>query len=390
MKEIREKAFEFAQAIIDKTGPRLAGSVSAIAAADLLNEQMSTYADQVEVQKFNLYQGAFLGWIRILVGSYLIAIWFLWYDMPLISLALGVLSILILVLQFFFYLPIIDWLYPKKSGYNVIGTVEPKGEVKSQVIISGHHDSAKVFNFFIHQPKLYNLRVTGSIVFVVMLCVLALLSHFIKVEIFGLIVKIILSGGILIIIQMWFFASKKVSIGAGDNLIASTMAVEIGRYFSQNRLNNTRVIIASFDAEEEGLRGARAFAKKYQSSFEQHPTTLLNTDCAYNLKDMFFLTSDINNTVSLDQKLADDLVAIAKGKGYETSAKPLAFLTGGTDAGELAKKGVKATTLIGMPWSNNTRSSVYHTPNDTLKHVEKEIIDASIEIFIEYIENNDK
>jgi len=61
----------------------------------------------------------------------------------------------------------------------------------------------------------------------------------------------------------------------------------------------------------------------------------------------------------------------------------------GTDAGELAKVGVKSTTLIAMPWSNQARSSVYHTPNDTLDKIDKEVIDAAITIFTRYIENFD-
>lgn len=389
-KNIREKAFDLTEEIIKSTGPRLAGTKEAKQAAEIIKTKISQYADETKIEEFNLHKGAFLGWIRILVASYIIAIALLWFNLPIISLILAVLSILVLVLQFFFYLPIIDIFYPKRKGYNVLGYIEPNKEIKNQVIISGHHDSANVFNFLIHQPKLYNLRVTGSIFFVILLCVLALPLYFIENNIFQIIVKIVLSSGLLIIVQMWFFASKKGSPGAGDNLIASAMAVEIGRYFSENKLDHTRVIVASFDAEEEGLRGARAYAKKHKELFKTYPTTLLNTDCAYNLDDLFFLTSDINGTVQLSSDLANELVEIANKKGYKAISKPIAFLTGGTDAGELAKVGVKSTTLIGMPWSNDSRSNVYHTPNDTLDNVDPRIIEASIDIFIEYIKKNNK
>lgn len=385
-KEIRDNAFAFAQEIIDKHGPRLAGNDSTNDAAKMIKNKIDEYADKSDLEEFNVYQGAFLGWIKILVISYVLAVGFLWLGLPLISLGLAIFSIFILVLQFFFYLPIIDIFFPKKKATNVVGYIEPTGEVKKQVIISGHHDSARVFNFFIHQPKLYNLRVTGSIAFVLVMVLAPIIIKLFNHDLVTLIFKIFLSLGLMLILQMWFFASKKATPGAGDNLIASTMAVEIGRYFSENRLNDTRIIIVSFDAEEEGLRGARAFAKKHKEGFKEIPTYLLNTDCAYALKDMFFLTSDINDTVKLDSALANDLVEIAKQNNYPAISKPIAFLTGGTDAGELAKIGVKATTLIGMPWSNETRSSVYHTENDTLDHVEKEIIDAAIKIFIQYTE----
>ena len=391
MKEIvsiREKAFALAQKIIYKTGPRLAGSKNSQEAADMLKKEIDGFSDSTSIESFNLYQGAFLGWIKILVISYILSLTLMWFGYPILALFISIISILILVLQFFFYLPIIDIFYPKKKGYNVIGNIEPKNEVKNQVIISGHHDSARVFNFFIHQPKMYNLRVTGSIAFVLLMCIFSITNYFIGNDTIMIISNITLSLGLVLIVQMWFFASEQGTPGGGDNLIASTMAIEIGRYFSKNKLDNTRIIVASFDAEEEGLRGSRAFANKHKNMLQTIPTYLLNTDCAYNLDDLFFLTSDINGTVKLDDDLASSLVKIAIDNGYKAISKPIAFLTGGTDAGELAKIGVKATTLIGMPWSNNTRSSVYHTPLDTLDKVDPNIIDAAIKIFIDYIEKN--
>ncbi len=389
IKNIRDKAFSLTQKIIDRTGPRLAGTENSKVAANMLKCEMEKFVDKTEVEDFDLYQGAFLGWIKILVISYILSIVVIWLNYSVIAFGLSVLSILILVLQFFFYLPIIDKLFPKKKGYNVVGFIEPKREVKKQIIISGHHDSARIFNFFIHQPKLYNLRVTGSIALVIFLLVISIPLEFIEGTTLSIILKVLMTVGLLLIVQMWFFASKKGTPGAGDNLIASTMALEIGRYYKDNPLNNIRIIIASFDAEEEGLRGARAFAKKHSQLFTEIPTTLLNTDCAYNLDDLFFLTSDINGTVQLDKDLADELVEISKSSGYNSVSKPIAFLTGGTDAGEIAKVGVNSTTLIGMPWSNNSRSSVYHTPNDTLDHVQPEVIDAAITIFMKYIDKEE-
>ena len=386
---IRNNAFSLAEDIINKTGPRLAGTSAAKEAASLLHKEVKFYTNESHIEEFYLHKGAFLGWIKILVICYILSLGFLWFNLPYLSLALSLISILVLVLQFFFYLPIIDIFYPKRKGYNVVGYIEPKKEIKKQVIISGHHDSARVFNFFIHQPALYNLRVTGSIIYVLLMVILSIISGIFKNPTLSISINIFLSLGLVLIIQMWFFASSKGTPGAGDNLIASTMAIELGRYFSENKLDHTRIIITSFDAEEEGLRGARAFAKANKEKLNEYPTILLNTDCAYSLKELFFLTSDINCTVNLDSKLANDLVDIAKNNGYNALAKPISFLTGGTDAGELAKIGVKATTLVGMPWSNQSRSSVYHTPNDTLDYVEKEIIDAAINIFGDYILFND-
>ncbi|MGD9910666.1 MAG: M28 family metallopeptidase [Candidatus Izemoplasmatales bacterium] len=382
-------AFQFAEEIIQKTGPRLAGTNESRVAATLIKDKLSSFSNQATIEKFSVYQGAFLGWIRILVSCYALGVIFLWVGYPLISALLTVLSLSILVFQFFFYKPMIDRLYPKKEGQNVVATIEPTEEVKRQIIVSGHHDSARVFNFLIHQPSLYNLRVTGGISLIVLMLVLSLFEVFVHVSVLTITINIILSLGFLLTGQMWFFASKKGTPGAGDNLIASTAAVEIGSYFSQNRLKNTRVVVVSFDAEEEGLRGARAYASAHEDEFKKIPTTLLNSDCPYYLKDLFFLTSDINTSVELSTELAEELVTVAKDNQIQAIHKPIAFLTGGTDAGELAKKGVKATTLMAMPWSNSARANVYHTPKDTLDAVEKEAVEALITIYIEYIKKKD-
>ena len=393
MKQInrmREQAFTLTDKIIQKTGPRLAGTKNSLDAAFLLKEEMAKFADKVETEDFIVHKGAFLGWIRILVIGYLFGILFLWIDHPLISAILMVVSLLILVYQFFLYKPLLDPFYPAKKGMNVVANIEPSGKVMQQVIISGHHDSARIFNFLIHQPKLYNLRVTGGISLVIAMLAISIVLIFFTTGPVVFALKIFLSAGALLTAQLWFFASGKGTPGAGDNLISSAMAVEIGRYFKENPLEHTRIILASFDAEEEGLRGARAFAKNHQKEFKETPTVLLNTDCPYFLKDLFFLTSDINCSVPLSQELSDELVKIAKEKGYSAASKPIAFLTGGTDAGELAKIGVKSTTLMAMPWSNSARSQVYHTPNDTIDHIEKDAIDAAIDIFVSYVEMHDK
>ena len=202
------------------------------------------------------------------------------------------------------------------------------------------------------------------------------------------------SAGALIVLQLWFFASKKATPGAGDNLVASVMALESLREIANNKkegkgLKHTRVIAISFDAEEEGLRGAYAYAKKHKSELQSIPTSMYNIDCPYFLENLFFLTTDINGSVKLSDDLAEKCRITAENLGYKTEVKPIEFLTGGTDAAELAKIGVAATTMLAMPWGNSERASYYHTPEDTIDHVEKEVVRAGLEIFFNVIFKED-
>jgi len=391
LKKYTEEIYEESQKVIDLFGPRLAGTKNALDAGDYLYDSINEFADDANKEEFSVYQGAFLGWIRILVFNYLLALVFLWLNYPYISLIFLGVSVVVLVLQFFLYMPLLDHFYPKKKGKNVYGIVEPKHEVKQQIIVSGHHDSARIFNFFIKQPKLYNLRTTGSIALVIIFSLVSLIFWITPwFDDITLYIKILFSASFLLVGQMWFFASKKGTPGAGDNLVASMIAIEIGKHFKLvEPLKHTRVIVLSFDAEEEGLRGARAYVKAHEGELKAIQTYLLNADCLYDEKELFFLTSDLNNFVKFDDAFTDDLLDVSEAEGIFTFKQPLAFLTGGTDAAEFAKKGITSTTLIGMPWSNSNRNTSYHTPNDTLENVSFKVVHDTLKIFMAYIRDKD-
>jgi hypothetical protein len=392
LKKYTEEVFKKTQEIIDKFGPRLAGSKASLDTADHILKAFKENSDEAEKEYFFIHQGAFLGWIRILVFNYALAIVFMWLNLAYVSAILLALSITILVLQFFFYKPLLDKFYPKKLASNVVGIIEPKKEVKQQIIVSGHHDSARIFNFLMHQPKLYNLRTTGSIALVIIMAVVSLFVFLIPtLEALYIYVSIFFTISFLLVGQMWFFASKKGTPGAGDNLVASMIALTIGKHFKEvEYLHHTRVIMLSFDAEEEGLRGARAYVKKHKKKLNEIPTYLLNADCLYDEKELFFLTSDLNNFVKFDETFVDQLLEVSELAGRFVFKQPLAFLTGGTDAAEFAKEGIKATTLIGMPWTNDNRNQSYHTPNDTLEHVNFDVVLYTLDIFISYIKYKDE
>lgn len=392
LKEYTEQVYEETQKIIDKFGPRLAGDRASLETADYLLENFEKISDHAEKEDFYIHKGAFLGWIKILVFNYALGIVFMWLDLSFISAILLVLSIVILVLQFFLYKPLLDIFYPKRKASNVIGTIEPLKEVRQQIIVSGHHDSARIFNFLTHQPKLYSYRVTGSIALVLFMAFVNILIFLVpQVQSFNLYLSIFFTVSFLLVGQMWFFASKKGTPGAGDNLVASMVAMTVGKHFKEvEHLKHTRVIMLSFDAEEEGLRGARAYVKKHKYQLKEIPTYLLNADCLYDEKELFFLMSDLNNFVKFDDDFVDELLEVSEIAGRFVFKQPISFLTGGTDAAEFAKEGIKATTLIGMPWTNDNRMKSYHTPNDTLEHVNFNVVVYALDIFMSYIKYKDQ
>lgn len=403
-KTAAENAIQSTTEFVNQFGPRLTGADSTRQTAAAIHKSLKNICDRSAIDKFSVHPRSFLDWIRILVVVYLLSIGLLWIKLPAAAFLLLLVGLLIMVFQFFLYQEIVDPLFKKEEGQNVWGIIEPQAEVQQQVIISGHHDSARIFNFFIHQPKLYSLRVMGGIGSLVLLFVYALVYTIIRFSqgagfqidfSFLFSPTVIVFNGLfsllfLLVGQLWFFASDKGTPGAGDNMIATAIALEVGKHFAALKPQHTRIYIVSFDAEEAGLRGARAFFKQHRNEFAQYPAWHFNIDCPYTLKDFFFLTTDINGNVKLSLEMADKCVETAHELGYPSFSKPITFLTGGTDAAESAKIGIKATTLMGMPWGNDDRAAVYHTPLDLPEAIEPQAVQAAIEIATSFISKIDQ
>jgi aminopeptidase YwaD len=415
MYEKRAKsAMEFTAKLIREYGPRLTGSVSCGKAADAIRDKASACCDKVSIETFPVHPGAFLGFIKVLVVFYIASAAGLSFA-PIFSAALMTVGITILVFGFFLYRELLDPFYPEFVGRNVVGVIEPEGEVKRQVIVSGHHDSARVFNFYVDRPELYSRRIYGGIGSVVVLWLASLVIFVASGPLFGvtllgfgsarLIFALLFVCALPLVLPLWKFAGNEGTPGAGDNLVASAIALEIVEEFSSRRrrasapgaspaqtagdaepLAHTRVVFASFDAEEAGLRGARAFARGRRAEFAGLPSYGYNMDCVYSFKDIRFLESDLNGSVKLDREETARLARIAESEGFPSKTQPIAFLTGGTDAAELASAGVKQTSLLAMRWGNDDRSSVYHTPSDTIDAVDPLAVEAAIRLGVRYIE----
>ena len=393
--------------LIDRHGSRLTGTKACTEAAEDLAEHLEAYCDRVERESFTLHPDAFLGWIRILVLLYPVALFFLFVSFPLLGFLISASGLVIMIFEFFLYREVIDRWYPKKNGLNVYGVLEPDQEVRHTVVFSGHHDSARVFNFFTDKPHLYLMRVGTGLGAYLLLTVIALVQTFTelfsgRLFSFGLPAPLFLIFGVILIaalpwmLKLWHFAGKEGTPGAGDNLAASVLGIQLAHYFRQganqgNALRHTRLVCASFDGEEAGLRGARAFFTRHRSDETVLKGSVhhFNVDCPYDPKHLFFLTSDINGSVKLSQEMATTCVGIAKSMGFEAFSQPIAFLTGGTDAAESAKLGFKAISLMAMPWDNRDRSSVYHTPDHLPEAIDPQALEETLSIAIRYIEQVD-
>ena len=398
-----KRAFVFTDEVVENFPGRVAGSEAVREAGLRVKGEFEKYCDPgtVKVDQFDIHPWSFLKYIPGLVALYFGCVVLLYFAPALawISFAGMALGMLVLYGQFVRYWHLLDPFFPKRQAYNIYGSIEPSGEVKQQVVVSAHHDAAYVFHLLHKAPKYYALLINGGMLFLVLGFLVSLAATVLLL--FNLLLPqwiavLLLVGGIFVL-PLAFFTSGQVVPGAGDNMIAVALAAEIAGLFGNfkkaggNALKHTRLIVASFDAEEAGLRGARAFVKKHRELLLGTKTYVLNVDTLYKLKALSFLDKDLNSTVKLSHQLAQDCVDIAKGLGYPAVIGAMSFGGGSTDAAAFGEAGIEATNLAAMSFDlkDYDQGWAYHTPNDVSKHIEPEAVEAALKIIREYILRKD-
>jgi hypothetical protein len=334
-----------------------------------------------------------------MVIFYLISVVLLYLGFPWIAFAGLAIALFAFIAQFLFYWPLLDPLFPARKGFNISGSIEPEGEVSQQVIVSAHHDAAYVFHILDRLPKLYTPLMAIGVLLLVVATLISLVASI--MSLFGALLPqwiaiALLVGGVFEIPYL-FFTTSQVVPGAGDNMIAVAIAAGTGRIFGEaktggnNPLNHTRLILASFDAEECGLRGARAYIRAHGDELLKTKTYVLNMDTIYQVKALNFMDADLNSTVKLSHEMAQQCVDIAGSMGYKAAISRMSPGGGSTDAAAFGEAGIEATNLAAMSFNikDFEQGFVYHTPRDISKYIEPEAVEASLKVIRQYILEKD-
>lgn len=376
---------------INQFGGRLAGTSTSEKTAWAIADTFTNLGLKSRLEPFLTHPSAFTLFYRIDIILYAISVIVLFLNQPLLAALITTFMIVGAGLQFGYYVELYDFLYPMKECNNVTAVLEPKSEVRQVLIFSGHHDSAQELKFLKGDQKLYGLKIILPDATRMLACLTAwswvVWQFFTDTPpVFMPYARILLLPGFLLVFTKFFLFGKEAVPGAGDNLISSSMLVDLAERFRSadqagvSTLEHTRLMFVSFDAEEAGLRGSRAWMKAHRDEISKLPTTALNIDSIYKLHDLQFMTSDLNNHVKLDKGLAEQCKDIAERLGTPAKLSRMKFGGGGTDAAELAKAGIKATTLIAMSTDIVREGLVYHTMQDTVDAIQPEAVSACLGI----------
>jgi len=369
-------------------GPRLAGTKSCLEAASELKEHLGAVCDRAWLQSFKMHPDSFWSIPIITATAFGLSglIYLLGID-SLFSLLLLLTGFLFALIHFIFLGKLLDPIFPVRQGMNVIAIKEPAREIKKQIVICAHHDSALRCRFLERWQILYPFRMIPAMFFYILMTMVLGLMQLpfpgIHTTVKPMIVILFLSGS-LFVLPFFFFYRRKGTPGAGDNMLGSVLLCKMASILcqSQHALESARLIFVSHDGEEVGMRGAEAFLRENKELLNSYPLAVINVDSLHNYRDLTLLSSDRNGTVKLSVSLNTALAELWNKMGHSVRIRPLPPGGGGTDAAVYAAAGLRSVSLVGISTDFIRRDLVYHTKWDDVSHLDDRIIKAALDMIL--------
>lgn len=376
--------------------------------AELTSGYMKEFSDEVKTEDFQLAPKAALGWIKIIVPLFFIAL-ATFYASPGASALIMAFSFFIAIGQFVFYKKIVDPFYPKATSCNTYGVINPSEEPKQTIIFAGHLDSPFQFNFI----KWWGGRVYSILMFLVLVTFFVfgtvsiingiLYAGNINCEIIQSVFHVIWIAAICmspLAVLFFFFTTWVETPGCGDNLSGVSVALGVGNALKKARESggffpkHTKVISMAFGSEEAFLRGAMAYAEAHREELLAENAVVINLETLVEPDNLFAVTRDLNGTVKLSRKVIDELIGVSKelGIGMKTMAMPIG--SGSTDSAAIARAGIETTCIFGMDISKIMQGTGYfnhyHTVRDTPDKVDPAVLRQALDICLHYLKKKDE
>ncbi|MDX2001903.1 MAG: M20/M25/M40 family metallo-hydrolase [Chitinophagales bacterium] len=372
--------------VIDRFGPRAAGSEAEKASQLYVKQLMEGFCDKVLFQPFAIAPHAKFESLKLFYGLYWVCLALFFVDIR-IALTLSLVNFILFLGHFLLYYHWLDFLYKKGTSHNTIGTVEPSGEVKRTIIFSGHMDSAREFFWW------YHLKDLGIVLTIISGFLLVLLPiYYLLCLIFGNDTAWNLGWWFFlatspVTLSMFFIHNKAYVPGAQDNLSGVTLAMELGRFFAnpENRLKHIRIKVASFGSEEIGLQGAHAYVKQFHQELLAENAININLDGIKDRDQLHILNQEIMLLVKYPADLVQRMHRTFNELQVPHKVKPLGF--GATDAAAFARQGIPALAIIGI--SMKKLDPTYHTRLDLPDCVDEHALEDVKKVLVRFTQQLD-
>jgi len=362
--------------IISRFGPRPAGTDAEKKAQQFIYDKCAEFTDRREFEPFDEYLDARFGKLRWFVVFFFIGLALYWI-LPMAALILSLCNAAVAILDIGMYQDILTtWPGPKRTSHNVTATLEPKGEVKSTLLLSAHMDSVYEFTWW-HKYGQTGVILTLLPLILLVLQVVVNLKHVIAAAPWDIWLFVALVALSPLTIFTWTFMSKEAVPGAQDNLSGIAIAFDVMKTFAdparkgQSILQHTRLRFVSFGSEEKGLVGSREYARRHQKELHQENAHLINIDNVRVVEHISIIHREImsgtRHSPVMVKALQQSFEALKIP--YKMGVTPI----GGSDAISLARVGIPGVTVIAM--DSEKHDFTYHTRHDVIENIEPEALE---------------
>ncbi len=289
---------------------------------------------------------------------------------------------------------ILDKFASKAESQNVIAIFKPVRENREarKLIFSGHHDSAYFMPLFQKKylrfiPLIIKTAIFGifSLIFISFFKFLVLEGFsFCNIKIFNYsIYDLLIYVPLVGLGSALFFKFNTVTnvpvIGANDNLSSIAVLIGVADALSRKKTEKTEIWLVSFGSEEPGLKGSRRFVKKHID--ELRNSYLVNMEMV-GKGDLIVLRAE----KSVGAKHSSEAVKIVLEAAEKTNLKIKDSIIGfgDTDASSFTRKGLKATTVMGV--NKNNIPFYTHTWEDKPENVEEKNLQETLKLCLSIIE----
>ncbi len=392
----RDYMYGFTNQVLEDIGPRESCREAEKKLGRLVISELEPYCEKVEVEKFTCSPSAFLGTFPYLIAAYVVAVVVYWF-LPLVSAVLAALALAVLYLEVALYKELVDPLFPKYEGENIVGTVKPSGVVEKRVIVSAHMDSAYEFNIW-WWFKNASVPVMALGIMTVLLLLGASIARTV-VEWSGVpgpgtytILGIVCAALTPVIGIFAFFHTYKVVPGAMDDLTGIAVLNGLARYLADARSEGafypakTEVVLLALSSEEAGLRGAKRYARAHAAEMKSLPTWGIFLDGIYDEQYLMVNRKEISMGTKMDPFLVSMAAEVAKEHDWPLKVGVLPV--GATDASAFVQEGIRSLSLGCVDTSKLPPH--YHTRLDTIEYVRPESLAVSLQLAADMIERIDR
>lgn len=391
----RDYMYELTDRVISDIGSREACSEQEKQLGDLFAEEIGPACERVDKETITCSPRAAFGAFPFFVAAYVVGLVF-YYVLPPVTLCLTTIVVFVFFFEMIRDREVIDWLYPRKEGENVAGTVKPSGEVKKRVVFSAHLDSAFEFKLW-YWFKNFSIPIMVAALAAFLLLFGSSLARTIvgargvptgAYSVLGTICIALVPVVALLVV----FRTGDLVPGAMDDMAGVSVLAGLAKYLQEARERgdfypeHTEVVLVGMSSEESGLRGAKRYAARHLEEMKAIPTYGIFWDGIYDEQYLVVNKREICPGAKHDSYLVELAEDTAEKNGFpiRTGVIPI----GASDAAMFSRAKIPAVHVCCQDTTRLVPN--YHTRLDTMEYVRPESLAVSLQMSIDMLESIDR